>query len=73
MQMNNSRVLDILQQLEAVNVDTKLLKSTKIGKVVSKLKSSTKINSVSEMCSKTYCQVESYCPSGSEFHDYLQS
>ena len=52
MQMNNSRVLDILQQLEAVNVDTKLLKSTKIGKVVNKLKSSTKINSISEMCSK---------------------
>ena len=52
MQMNSSRVLDILQQLEAVNVDTKLLKSTKIGKVVNKLKSSTKINSISEMCSK---------------------
>ena len=50
--MNNSRVLDILQQLEAVNVDTKLLKSTKIGKVVNKLRSNTKINSISEMCSK---------------------
>ena len=52
MQMNNSRVLDILQQLEAVNVDTKLLKSTKIGKVVNKLRSNTKINSISEMCSR---------------------
>ena len=50
--MNNSRVLDILEQLSKVTINTNLLASTKIGKVVNKLKNKSSNDSIVEAASK---------------------
>ena len=50
--MNNSRVLDILEQLSKVTINTTLLASTKIGKVVNKLKNKSSNDSIVEASSK---------------------
>ena len=50
--MNNSRVLDILEQLSKVTINTTLLVSTKIGKVVNKLKNKSSNDSIVEASSK---------------------